>query len=84
MGVDRSAIVERESLEQEIEGLDALDVPDRRARDEGSKVSGAPPGRSSPRWAFVLAAWQADRVDRLASGLRAARARCASSPRSAS
>ena len=27
MGVDRSAIVESESLEQEIEGLDALDVP---------------------------------------------------------
>ena len=51
MGVDRSAIVERESLEQEIEGLDALDVPFVEPETQADGASGAPPGRSSRRWA---------------------------------
>jgi NitT/TauT family transport system permease protein len=57
MGVDRSAIVESEKLEQEIEGLDALDVPfveperklKRFWRSAWPKLAAA---------GFVLAAWE--------------------------
>ncbi|HEY8152754.1 MAG TPA: ABC transporter permease [Myxococcota bacterium] len=58
MGVDRSAIVESESLEQEIEGLDALDVPfiepERKLR-----VFWRAAWPKLAAVGFVLAAWQA-------------------------
>jgi NitT/TauT family transport system permease protein len=57
MAVDRSTVVERESLEQEIEGLDALDAPivepERRLRH---LWSAAWPKLSAVT--FVVAAWQ--------------------------
>jgi NitT/TauT family transport system permease protein len=57
MGVDRSAIVESEKLEQEIEGLDALDVPFVEPERKWKKL-----WRSAwPKLAavgFVLAAWE--------------------------
>jgi len=58
MGVDRSPIVESESLEQEIEGLDALDVPFVEPEPKARRLWRA----SWPKLAavgFVLAAWQA-------------------------
>jgi NitT/TauT family transport system permease protein len=58
MAADRSPLIERESLEQEIEGLDALDAPivepERRLRRLWSSTW---PKLSAV--AFVVAAWQA-------------------------
>jgi len=58
MGVDRSVIVESESLEQEIEGLDALDVPIVEPERKLKEFWRA----AWPKLAavgFVLAVWQA-------------------------